>query len=329
VHRVRVLITIDTEFWPENPDFAGPIRRDELNPERELRRDIYGITPRGTFGLEYQLNLFREHRLRAVYFVESLSASVVGPEPLRGVVSSIQASGQEAQLHIHTEWLKVDPNSILPGRTGQHMHQFTFEEQRGLLSLGRDNLVAAGARSVTAYRAGNYGASWETLRALASIGIRFDSSHNAGHLGGACDMPTESPLVQPALRHGVWELPVSCFEDWPGHCRHAQVSACSTGEMTHALLEAWRCGWYCFVIVTHSNELLNQRKDGPNPVTGERIRQLCKFLDAHRDKFETVTFADLDPENFPIGIERAPPIRSNPLRTAWRMGEQLAQRWIG
>jgi len=324
-----VLITIDTEFWPENPDFSGRIRRVDLNPERELRRDIYGITPRGTFGLEYQLDLFRAHRLRAVYFVEALSASVVGLEPLQRVVSTIHKAGQEVQLHVHTEWLKVDPNSILPGRTGQHIRQFALREQLALLSLARENLIAAGVRSVTAYRAGNFGASWETLRALASVGLTFDSSHNAGHLGRACDMTTETPLVQPALRHGVWELPVSCFEDWPGHYRHAQVSACSTGELTHALLEAWRRGWYCFVIVTHSNELLNRRKDGPSPLVGRRMRRLCQFLEAHRDKFETVTFADLNPESIPLLGEGAAPIRSNPLRTAWRMGEQLAERWNG
>lgn len=327
--RVLVLITIDTEFWPQHPDFSSRIRREDLNPERELRRDIYGITPRGVFGLEYQLALFKAHGLRAVYFVEALSASVVGLEPLQRVVSTIQDAGQEVQLHVHTEWLKVDPNTILPGRAAQHMHQFTLEEQRALLSRSLENLVAAGVRSVTAYRAGNFGASWETLRALASVGITFDSSYNAGHIGRACNMPTEVPLVQPLMRHGVWELPVACFEDWPNHYRHAQVSACSTGEMTHALLNAWRRGLYCFVIVTHSNELLNQRRDGPNPVVVNRMRRLCQFLKAHRDKFETTTFAELVPERIPLPTELAAPVRSNPLRTTWRVGEQLLQRWIG
>lgn len=329
MHRLRVLITIDTEFWPENPDFTGRIRQEELNPERELSRDIFGITPRGSFGIGYQLDLFRAHSLRAVYFVEALAASVVGPEPLRRTVAAILEAGQEVQLHVHTEWLKVEPNTILPGRTGQNMRQFTLEEQRALLSRARDNLIAAGASSVTAYRAGNYGASWETLRALASIGLTFDSSHNTGHLGRACDMPTEAPLVQPVLRDGVWELPVSWFEDWPGHYRHAQLTACSTDELTHALLEAWRRRWYCFVIVTHSNELLNRSKDGPNPVAGMRMRQLCRFLQAHRDRFETVTFADLEPGDIPVSVDHAAPIRSSLLRTAWRMGEQLVQRWIG
>jgi hypothetical protein len=328
-HKVRVLITIDTEFWPSDPDFAIGVHRNDLRPERELLRDVFGVTPRGAFGLEYQLEIFRAHGLRAVYFVESLSPDVVGPGPLERTVAAILAAGQEVQLHVHTEWLRVVPNTILPGRMGQHMREFTLEEQAFLLRRSRDNLLAAGAPVVSAYRAGNFGASWETVRALAAIGLTFDSSHNAAVLGGACDMPTEAPLLQPTLRDGVWEVPVSCFEDLPGHHRHAQVSACSAGEMIHALRRAWEQRWYSFVIVTHSNELLTLKRDGPNPVAIGRLHRLCKFLAAHPDRFETVTFAQLDPGHMPGPEERVAPIRSNPFRTAWRVGEQLAQRWIG
>jgi hypothetical protein len=323
------LITIDTEFWPHDPDFSDGVRREDLKPERELARDVFGVTPRGAFGIGHQLDLFRTHGLRAVYFVESLAASVAGPGPLEQTVAAVLGAGQEVQLHVHTEWLKVVPNTVLPGRTGQHMRSFSVEEQALLLGTSRDNLLAAGAPYVTAYRAGNFGASWETLRALASIGVIFDSSHNAGHLGQACDMATEEPLVQPVERHGVWEVPVTCFEDYPGHFRHAQINACSARELIHALLEAWKHRWHTFVVVTHSNELLTLRRDGPNPVAIGRLRRLCEFLAANRDRFETVTFAQLDPAGMPPAEVRFAPIRSNPVRTAWRMGEQLVQRLVG
>lgn len=329
MHRVRVLITIDTEFWPYQPDFSTGVSQSDLKPEREQRRDVFGVTPRGSFGIGYQMEVFGAHGLRAVYFVESLSASVVGFRPLEETVTAIRTAGHEVQLHVHTEWLKVVPNTILPGRMGQHMRQFTLEEQSLLLGRSRDNLLHAGAPYVTAYRAGNFGASWETVRALGEIGLQYDSSHNAGHLGAACEMPTTAPLLQPVWRDGVWEVPVSCFHDGPGHVRHAQVSACSAGEMIHALQSAWRLGWHTFVIVTHSNELLTLRRDGPNPIAVSRFKKLCSFLGANRDRFPTVTFAELDPDSMPRPEDRFAPIHSNPLRTAWRMGEQLAQRWIG
>lgn len=325
---LRVYITIDTEFWPSAPDFHTGVRHEDLVPEREVRRDVFGVTPRGEFGIGRQLDLFREHGLEATFFVESLCASVVGFGPLEQVVRPIVAAGQDVQLHIHTEWLKVTPNTILPNRTGQHIRSFTLEEQQLLLALARDNLEAAGAPRINSFRAGNFGANWDTLRALAAIGLTFDSSYNPGHLGRACDMPGPALLHQPAAVHGMWEVPVSTFEELPGRFRHAQIGAASIGEMRHALLEAHRLGWEHFVILTHSNEFLNARRDGPNRIALARLEWLCRFLGENRDRFPTATFGGLDPKEMagasPNGTR---PIRSNAVRTAIRMGEQLAQRW--
>lgn len=324
---LQVFITVDTEYWPRNPDFTVPLRRTDLKPELELRRDFFGETARGSFGVPYQLERLRAHGLRGVYFVEALAASVVGAGPLEAMVSTILAAGQDVQLHLHTEWLRVEPNEVLPGRRGRNIRDFTLEEQRALLALGRDNLRAAGAGEVIAYRAGNFGANTDTLRALASLNIRFDSSHNAAFPDHARHI-TPTPIRQPALVEGVWEFPVSCFEDRPGHLRPAQIIASSHSEMTHALNEAWRLGWQCFVIVTHSNELVNQRRDGSNPIARSRFDRLCRFLDENRNRFETTTFSTLSASQT-TSADSAEPIQSNVARTTWRLGEQLVQRWIG
>ena len=325
---LQVLITVDTEYWPQDPDFTVPLRRTDLKPDVELRRDFFGETARGSFGVPYQLERLRAHSLRGVYFVEALAASVVGTGPLEAMVSTILAAGQEVQLHLHTEWLRVEPNEVLPGRRGGNIRDFTLEEQRALLGLGRDNLEAAGARDVIAYRAGNFGANADTLRALASLDFRFDSSHNAAFPDRARHIGAPAPIRQPAPVEGVLEVPVSCFEDRPGHLRPAQIIACSHDEMTHALNEAWRLGWHCFVIVTHSNELLNRRRDGANPIARSRFDRLCRFLDENRSRFETTTFSDLS-RSLAATSEFAEPIQSSVARTTWRLGEQIVQRWIG
>jgi hypothetical protein len=324
---LRVLITVDTEFWPQDPGFASRLRREDLNPDRDFRRDTLGEVAGGSFGVPHQLDVLERHGLRAVYFVEALAASVVGMDPLRRTVDMVREAGQSVELHLHTEWLLAEPNEILPGRTWQHIHQFTYEEQRTLLALGRDNLVEAGSAPPTAYRAGNFGASWETVRAVAAVGLRYDSSLNAVWVGQSCAMPSDRPIVQPERREGAWEIPVSCFEDWPGHLRPAQVTACSSGEMIHAMRAARAAGWRTFVIVFHSHEMLNARRNGPNPIVIRRFHRLCRFLDEHRDDYPTTTFADLTPadlEGSPVASE---PIRSAIWRTAWRWGEQLAQRF--
>lgn len=324
---MKVFLTVDTEFWPRDPWLGGGVRREALDLRRCIQRDIYGETKRGAFGVPFQMELLRSHGLRGVFFVEALFASVVDPEPLREIVALIQDAGHEVQLHVHTEWLNVEATPILPGRRGLHIRNFTFEDQRTLLAMGRDNLRAASARALCAYRAGNFGANRDTLRALASIGIPFDTSHNAAFLTSSCHIATDAPLRQPALIDGVWEIPVACFEDLPGNARPAQIGACSAAELRHALLGAWRAGWPYFVIVTHSNELLNRRGDGPNPIVLKRYREFCRFLDENRDKFESATFEKLDPATVPIH-DTPEPIRSSAFRTAYRVGEQVVQRWL-
>lgn len=324
---VKVLLTVDTECWPRDPGIGSGIRREQLDLRRYLRRDIYGETERGAFGVPLQMELLRASGLRGVFFVEALFASIVGLEPLREIVALVQDAGHEVQLHAHTEWLQVDPNAILEGRLGRHIRDFTLEEQRTLLTLARDNLRAAGAQRICAYRAGNFGANNDTLRALASIGIPFDSSHNAACLTSSCRISTDGPPSQATSIEGVWEIPVSCFEDLPGHVRPAQLCSCSTQELTHALLGAWKAGWTHFVVVTHSNELLDRRGDGPNPIVLNRYRALCKFLGDNGDKFVSTTFGDLQGAATPLA-GRPATLRSNAFRTAHRIGEQIVQRWL-
>jgi hypothetical protein len=321
---LNVFITVDTEVWPRHADWR------ETSLREDLRRDLYGVTPEGEFGVPYQMDVLDHFGLKAVFFVESLFPCAVGIDPLKALVSQIRSRGHEVQLHLHTEWLSwIDP-PLLPGRLGNNLNEFTEEEQTLLLSRGVDNLRAAGVQDVCAFRAGNYGANFDTLRALSRQGIQFDSSHNTCYLRSTCHMRTPAPLLQPARLEEVWEFPVSFFGDWPGHYRHAQLCACSSQEMTGALMQAWEAGWYSFVIVSHSNELIRGRKQTavpplPDHTVIARFNRLCEFLAEHRDKFRTTTFSELPARSVsPPPVAR--PLRSKLRLTAGRLVEQLARR---
>src|SRR5205807_1121886 len=128
-------------------------------------------------------------------------------------------------------------------------------------------------------------------------GIRFDSSYNYCYLDSDCGLRIATPLLQPQAVEGVVEFPIAFFRDWPGHCRHAQVCACSGPELEHALWQAWERGWHSFVLVCHGFELLKNRKQTrtwPNAdwIVIQRLERLCRFLAEHRDKFRTVGFGD-------------------------------------
>ena len=324
---VNVFITVDTEISPRTRDW-----RAEDFP-RHYRRDIEGATARGDFGVAHQINVLDEYGLKGVFFVEPLFADVVGPEPLRRIVDLVQSRGHEVQLHLHTEWLAHMPadRSPLPGRTGNDIKDFSEDEQTVLLARGLENLRACGARNVTAFRAGNYGANFATLRALARNGIRYDTSHNTCYLDSACDMRTDDECFQhPRKIEGVYEFPITYFHDWPGHRRHAQLCACSAAEMEAALMAAWRAGRYAFVLVSHSFELIRRPRSlgpaRPDPVVARRFIRLCRFLADNRDKFVTRGFNDIDPASIPPGPASAEPLHSSVFRTAGRAAGQLVRR---
>ncbi|HVX15433.1 MAG TPA: polysaccharide deacetylase family protein [Pirellulales bacterium] len=325
---LNVFITVDTEAWPRHPEW----RRSRLR--EDIERDVYGATPAGRFGVAYQMDVLDAHGLKAVFFVEALFACATGLASLRQLVSQIESRGHEVQLHIHPEWLAWIEPSPLPRRTAQNLKELSQEEQKVLISLGLQNLREAGAGNVCAFRAGNYGANFDTLRALAHHGVRYDTSYNVCYLDSDCGLHTPRALLQPEEIHGVREFPITFFQDWPGHFRHAQLCACSSQELEHALDEAWRRGWRSFVLVSHSFELLKRRKQPPLPPLPDgtvirRFERLCRFLSTNRDRFGTCGFRDLD--NTPLGPCLADePLRSTVRRTAWRFGEQAVRRlWVG
>jgi peptidoglycan/xylan/chitin deacetylase (PgdA/CDA1 family) len=319
---LNVFITVDTEVWPRHAD------RREAGLTLDIERDIYGITELGEFGVRYQMDVLEAHGLKGVFFVEALFASAGGFEQLTRLVQLIQNRGHEVQLHLHTEWLAwLDP-SPLPGRTGQNLKNFSLEEQTSLIALGIANLQKCGAKNICAFRAGNYGANLDTLRALARNGIRYDTSHNTCYLDSACDMREAGPLVQPKTIHDVREFPITFFQDWPGHYRHAQLCACSAHEMQHALQQAWKSGWQSFVLVSHSFELIRRPMDHPahpDNIVIQRFEKLCSFLASNRDKFQTVGFCDMNDSEISQATTFKP-LRSAMHRTARRVGEQFMRR---
>lgn len=318
-----VYFTIDTEFWPRAHDLASGDFADSIS------QDIDGHTPAGDFGVGFQLDRLNANGLRGVCFIEALSPFVVGPGLIERIVRQVRLQGHDAQLHLHTEWLPWMSQSILPGRTGQNMHDFTEEEQTRLVACGLQKLSEAGAHNICAFRAGNYGADRATLRALARNGLSVDSSYNPGYLDATCRIRAEGVLTNPAMMEGIVEYPVSCFQDVRG-IRHTQLVACSSEELEYALLQAWRNDHESFVIVSHSHELIHRSDKKsvparPNTVVVRRFERLCAFLSSNKDKFRTATFAEQQGTHKHSTVQHAP-TRMKLRYTAHRYVEQIQKR---
>lgn len=332
---LRVFLTIDTELWPAVPGWpvnSLPVRPARL--EEETRGYIYGRTPQGDFGIGHQMDVLDRHGLKAVFFVESLFAGVAGIESLADTVTSIVRRGHEVGLHPHTEWLgEIDVPGV-PRRHRPLLSGCSESEQSAVIAQARANLQAAGAGDIRSFRAGSYSANRTTLRVLADLGISFDSSYNPCYAESVPDLPPPRQRLQPMAMDGVWEFPVSFFSDYPGHFRHAQLCACSFREMRAALEGAHAAGWFAFVIVLHSGELIKRQVGesggltvAPDRVNIRRFEQLCQFLGNNRDRFETGTFHGLDPAAVPA-LAPTQALRSRLWRTAHRFVEQTASRFL-
>ncbi|MCI4590854.1 hypothetical protein MOK15_12230 [Sphingobium sp. BYY-5] len=314
-----LLITVDTEL-------SSSLYQRGVSLEENVRRSIWAEAQGQAVGIGWQMDRLDHHGLKGVFFLDPMPALVHGAEYLTPIVGEIVRRGHEVQLHIHTEWLAWTRQSPVGGRQGRNIGDFALTDQIILLDLARRLLEQAGAPVITAFRAGNFGANDDTLRALAAIGILWDSSVNPAYLGRDCRISADRQQIGAARLEGVIELPVSGIADRPGGFRPAQVCAMSAAEMRAAMHHAAYEGQDAFVVVTHSFEMLSRDRQRPNGLVKARFEALCRAA-AGMANLHGAGFYDLSPAiaDAPVhGLTRVPPSR---LRTGLRLVQQAWATW--
>ena len=312
-----VLITTDTEL-------SASRQRGGMRTRANFDSSILGRTPAGDFGIGWQMDRLEQHGLTGAFFVDPLPALVLGHQVIADIVGPIVARGHDVQLHLHTEWLEWAPQSPVGGRRGRNLAEFSGDDQRVLLDLARELLVAAGAPSPIAFRAGNYGANDTTLAVLAELGFRYDTSFNGDYAGRGCGIGLSPTCHLPVHRHGLIELPVSGLHDRPGRLRPAQVCAMSGWEMGAALRHAADTDAPAFTIVNHSFEMLSRDRQRPNRQVMRRMEALCRAVAAD-PRLSTARYADLDPATLVVG--HRPTLGPSRTRTWARQLEQAIGTW--
>jgi hypothetical protein len=316
----KVLLTVDTEL-------SALLHQRGFSPRANFESSILGRTEAGDYGIIWQMEQLNARGLTGVYFIDPMPALVYGIDVIRDIVALVLQHGHEVQLHCHTEWLEWAEKSPVAGRTGRNIGDFSLEDQMVLLALARDLLEEAGSPALTAFRAGNFGANDDTLRALAAIGLSWDSSFNSAWMGNPCAIALSADEGGPILKHGIAEIPVSGIQDRPGGFRPAQICALSSREMRDALEHAAGQGDSNFVIVTHSFEMLSRNRARPNRLVMARFEAICDAI-ARNGNLATASFADLDVTKVKEAGNRAFRLGSSLPRTAWRMAEQAVGTWV-
>jgi hypothetical protein len=311
-----VFLTVDVELWPSSWEKS----REEL-PE-SFRRFILGETKKGKVGLPFQLRMLNDHGLRCTCFVESLFARDFGVEPLRDIVCLIDGGGQDIQLHAHPEWITHSARPVLETRGRYLLSQFNADEQLLLIETALEQLRAAGAPAVTAFRAGSFAANADTLEDVTRAGLTVDSSLKLG------SELARSPIAEyrssgPARR--LLEYPLSTYEDWPGRMRHLQLTACSFDEIVFVLESARRDDWEAVVLLSHSAELIDRARFLPDRIVVRRFEKLCGWLADRRQEYVTSGLG-MDDGGTGRGVV-ASTLRSTRWRTLGRIAEQALRKF--
>lgn len=303
----QVFITIDTEL-------SAALFQAGANAESNFAHSI----DCNEFGIGWQMDQLDAQKLTGVFFIDPMPALVYGPDVIVRIVTQIIERGHEAQLHIHPEWLAWSTTQPVDDRRGRSVGDFNFDDQVTLITLARQMLIDAGAPAPLAFRAGNYGANDDTLRALSASGMRWDSSFNPAYVGNPCNIGLASDQVDPVPRLGMTEIPVSAIHDRPGHLRHAQVCALSATELSRALDHAAETQRPAFTIVTHSFEMMSRDRKRPNRAVMKRFVAMCQTIARHPD-LSSSGFSSLE-----LAPATTPPSRLGPSygRTALRVAEQ-------
>mgnify|MGYP005988692371 CR=1 FL=1 len=321
MNKLNVFFTIDTELWLHYDTF-----------EENLNSAIYGVTNYGEYGIAHQLEVFKEHNLRAYYYIEPLFSLRYGKKPLDNIVKLVNSYQQEVGLHIHTEWItKKDTDFLKEPRTSNNIKDYTLEEQSQIINKGLQLLKASGADGIDSFRAGNYGGNLDTLKALESNDIIYDTTYNFPYLNGACDMDFGTTLKDTCPYNGIYEFPVTYFHDYGKHPRHLQITACSLSEMKFVLSSAWQQQRNSCTIVLHSFEWIKRiKKDKTkshtlDKICLERFEGICKYLADNQDKFCTPKYSEAVRK--PV-MSQPKNIQSNIFRAGIRIYEQIKRRKI-
>ncbi len=281
-----VIISVDTELSASRQQAGQSARAN-------FESSILGRCRAGDFGIGWQMDRLDAAGLIGTYFVDPLPALVLGEGVVADIVGPIVARGHDVQLHAHTEWLAWAADSPADGRTGRNIGDFSEDDQVAILGYGADVLTRAGAPRPIAFRAGNFGANDATLRALARLGLSYDSSVNPGYLAGECRISAAAGVNMPYRAGGIIELPVSGLTDRPGGFRHAQICAASSAELATVLDHARAQAAPVAMLLTHSFEMLSRDRQRPNTLVMRRFERLIERI-GRDSRLTTPGIAGLD-----------------------------------
>lgn len=314
----QVLITIETEL-------SAALHAQGLSGEENFARSVLGQIRSRECGIGWQMDCLERHGLKGVFMIDPMPELAFGPDIVARMVSPILARGHEVQLHLHTEWLDWATEPPTEGRRGARMADFSLEDQVVLLDHATSLLTDVEAPRPIAFRAGNYGANDDTLKALAAMRFAWDSSHSPAEPQSALGL--DSRHVDPVRRFRTGEIPVAGIVDGEGRIRPALLSVLSAADMRAALRHAADTHRPAFAIALKSHDTVSQDGSRANRSAMRRFESLCRTV-AHHPGLHATGFADLDPGLATDESARGERLATGRWRSVSRSAQQIFASWL-
>ena len=291
-----VFITVDVEC-----SMGGAWGDESLRPVPPARA-VMGEYGDRALGLPLICGILNEAGLSATFFVEPFADEQGHPGQMERPCEFLVERGQDVQLHVHpNHWHYGLKREGRPFRRTDCFAECEAGEQRHLVEEGCDRLRRWTGHRPAAFRAGNMGASEESLQQVAAAGIRIDSSYTFPYAGGQCPFRPGDPYNGSRWYGEVLEVALSGFTQprFPGlhRAKPLDVGGISFGEMRRAILRITEAGADACLIL-HSFSLFKVRDvqyngGRPDRIVTRRFLRLCRWLAEGRDTLPVYTFSDL------------------------------------
>lgn len=235
-----------------------------VDPVKHL---IYGETKNGKLcGIDMLMDMLDEYMIKGIFFVDIAEAWDYGEDSITEVLKHIKERGHDVGVHIHPEHMA--------DRKRLFLAEYNKGEQYEMIRKCTEFYQKVLGEPPKAFRAGKYGANWETLDILADMGYKVDFSQFYGQKWCYIDPPC-TYIRRKRLKNGLVEVPVTVFKSFSKKF-YSRIDKIDVGQLFPEFKRVMKllssCN-YCDTVVlfAHSFSLIDWRKK-PNTPTYSRIK---------------------------------------------------------
>jgi hypothetical protein len=301
--RTKFIFTVDTEI-----SMGGAWEHPGRRP-LSIDQRIFCKKGEQVWGVPLIADVLGRYGMKATFFCEMLASEVTGAQETERYVHYLMSRGQDVQLHAHPVfWFYARQLASSPiGAPVTAPRELTdrcldlppkLEEE--LLQLACERLRLFSGQQPVAFRAGGYAADEDTLEILGRLGITIDSSYNPAFRPSFPNYQYSANEVRKL--NGVFEVPVTVFRmslPQNGGVMPFEISAVSLREMKAVLEHAHSVGQQVVVAVFHSFSAVKPKDIfytdfRLDRIVARRLEGLAQYLIQNSDKFEVMTFGELN-----------------------------------